>query len=99
MGRTKESPSEPGVPQSIGDALPTDEAATEAFVAPEVDQAAQVSGSRRDIAVQDCFALILVLLLNPSRAHLVKIPQIGVCMAGRLSHRASSMSYYRRQDA
>ena len=48
MGRSKESPSEPGVPQSIGDAIPRDEASTEAFVAPEVDQAAQVSASRRN---------------------------------------------------
>ncbi len=52
MGRTKETPSEPGTPDNTGDAIPRDEAATEAFVAPEVDQAAQVSATRRNVSPQ-----------------------------------------------
>lgn len=48
MGRTKESPNEPGVMDSYEERSPSEQGATEAFVAPEVDQAAQVSARRRN---------------------------------------------------
>ena len=76
MGRSKESPSEPGIPESIGDAMPRNEAATEAFVAPEVDQAAQVSASRRNVFPDD-------LLQRPrarSDAYQIELRQIWLAL-------------------
>ena len=48
MARTKESPSEPGAADSWEEGSAEEQTATEAFVAPEVDQAAQVNASTRN---------------------------------------------------
>lgn len=42
MGRSKENPSEPGVSEIHEESLSREAATIEPFVAPEVDQAAQV---------------------------------------------------------